>query len=220
MPETVLEVFPITDDASADISGQPSARRRCKRLVLVLQAAGGTPRNVSTESLSSVVTGGIVDRHPSGRRVDSGGQQGFGEKTVAKGDPAVHDVPRHDMLDMEGHVTGSLPRLDPSVVSRDKLTRRSEAFARGEWNDLLNASRLCVEQAATAQRSGGRRAGGEEKRRAQRALALIQMGVLSSVRQALEGATVAPGTVQTREALQDAFGDVFRVALHTLPIRS
>ena len=70
-----------------------------------------------------------------------------------------------------------------------------------EWNELLSASRSCDEQAATARRRGGRRAGDEEKRRALRALSLIQMGELSSARQALEGA--APGTEETREALQD-----------------
>ena len=73
------------------------------------------------------------------------------------------------------------------LICRDKLARRFEAFARGEWNELLNASRLCDEQAATARRRGGRRAGDEEKRRALRALALTQMGELSSARQALEG---------------------------------
>ena len=66
--------------------------------------------------------------------------------------------------------------------------------------DLLNASRLCDDHAATAQRRGGRRAGDEEKRRALRALALTQMGEMSSARQALEGAAVAPGTEETREA--------------------
>ena len=59
--------------------------------------------------------------------------------------------------------------------SRDKLARRLEAFAPGECNDLLNASRLCDDHAATARMRGGRRAGDEEKRRALRALALTQM---------------------------------------------
>ena len=77
------------------------------------------------------------------------------------------------------------------LISRDKLARRFEVFARGEWNELLSASRLCDEQATS------RRAGDEKKR----ALSLIQMGELSSARQALEGAAVAPGTEETREAL-------------------
>ena len=38
------------------------------------------------------------------------------------------------------------------IISRDKLARRFEVFARGEWNELLNASRLCDELAATARR--------------------------------------------------------------------
>ena len=89
------------------------------------------------------------------------------------------------------------------LIRRDKLARRLDAFARGEWNDLLDASRLCDDQAATARRRGGRRAGDEEKRRALKALALTQMGELSPARQALEGEAVAPGTEETRGALQD-----------------
>ena len=36
-------------------------------------------------------------------------------------------------------------------ISGDKLARRFETFARGEWNDLLNTSCLC-DQTATARR--------------------------------------------------------------------
>ena len=39
-PETVVDVFPMTDGASAEIR-QLSARRRCRRLVLVPQPPGG-----------------------------------------------------------------------------------------------------------------------------------------------------------------------------------
>ena len=89
------------------------------------------------------------------------------------------------------------------LISRDKLARRFGAFAFVEWNDMLSVSRLCNDQAATARRLGGRRAGDEEKRLLLLALALTQMGKLSSVRQALEGAAVAPSTEETHETLQD-----------------
>ena len=36
-------------------------------------------------------------------------------------------------------------------ISCDKLARRFEAFARGEWNDLLNTSGLC-DQAPTVRK--------------------------------------------------------------------
>ena len=64
-------------------------------------------------------------------------------------------------------------------ISRDKLARRFEVFARGEWNELLNANRVCDEQ-TTTKRRGSRRASDEEKRGALRALVLAQVGELSS----------------------------------------
>ena len=66
-----------------------------------------------------------------------------------------------------------------------KLSQRFELFARGDWMALLRASQLCDEQAAVARRRSLRRAGDD----------IEKMGELSSARQALEGASIAPGTV-------------------------
>ena len=72
-------------------------------------------------------------------------------------------------------------------------------FAHGQWAELLAASATCDEQAAT-----GRRVNGDDlERRAKRAELLVGMDELSSARQALEGAELAPGTNETLQMLSD-----------------
>ena len=101
-----------------------------------------------------------------------------------------------------------LPRCRPcrgENVHKEKLSKRFQDFSDGRWTELLAASRNCAEDASQAQRRKRRRHRPEEElgRRAARALALVQLGELSSGRQALEGASVANGTQQTLEALRD-----------------
>ena len=54
-PETVVDVFPMTDDAAVP---QPSPLPRCRRLVLVPQSPGGTP--VSIQDRHSDSTGNLA----------------------------------------------------------------------------------------------------------------------------------------------------------------
>ena len=68
---------------------------------------------------------------------------------------------------------------------------------------LLRASQFFDEQAAVARRRGRRRAGDDTEKRALRVLSLTQLGGLSSARQALEGASIAPGTEATQATLSN-----------------
>ena len=67
-------------------------------------------------------------------------------------------------------------------------------FGRGEWGQLLEASRNCDETAANSQDVDDVEMGSDVEKRALRAKLLVQIGELSSARQALEGAALAPGT--------------------------
>ena len=89
------------------------------------------------------------------------------------------------------------------LIPRAKLLDRFEMFIRGRWTDLLTTSEECCPQAAASRRRRTRRVEDEMKRRVDRADALVHMGELSSARQALEGATLAPGMEATLNALRD-----------------
>ena len=87
-------------------------------------------------------------------------------------------------------------------ISRDKLINRFDKFARGQWNDLIEAS-VCAEEAATASPRRRRRVDDNDaEKRALRALKFVQLGELSSGRQALEGAELAPGNAATLTQLR------------------
>ena len=73
-------------------------------------------------------------------------------------------------------------------ISRDKLIGRFDQFAAGHWGELINASHKCAQEAATAFRRRQRRSTDPDAHRARRALQFVQLGELSSGRQALEGA--------------------------------
>ena len=102
-----------------------------------------------------------------------------------------------------------LPRMllhrPPSggLISKEKLVGRFQIFARGEWIPLLRASATCDEQAARARHRKSHRDGDDVERRIMRAERLVELGDLSSARQALEGAAVAPGDQATLDKLQD-----------------
>ena len=77
----------------------------------------------------------------------------------------------------------------------------SRILHKGKWVELLRSSQCCDEQASVARRRVRRRVGDDVERRALRALSFTQIGELSSARQALEGAAIAPGTDTTRVML-------------------
>ena len=78
------------------------------------------------------------------------------------------------------------------LIPKEKLVQRFEAFGRGEWATLIEANRRCDEEAAVSRRRRRRRGFDELERRATRAEMLVGLGELSSARQALEGADLAP----------------------------
>ena len=88
------------------------------------------------------------------------------------------------------------------LIAKSKLVERFEKFNRGEWVQLIRASVECDEQAVVSRRRK-RRGGNDLEHRATRAFNLIQVGELSSARQALEGAEIAPGTEETLSKLTD-----------------
>ena len=88
------------------------------------------------------------------------------------------------------------------LISREKLVGRFQLFAQGQWAELMAASAVCDQQAGVGRRRRRRR-GDDLERRASRAEMLVTMGELSSARQALEGAELAPGTNETLQMLSD-----------------
>ena len=86
-------------------------------------------------------------------------------------------------------------------VPKSRLKERFLHFFLGRWVGLLCQSRVCAEQAAVASRRRRRRSSDDFQRRAERAHALVQLGELSAGRQALENASLAPGTDATFRAL-------------------
>ena len=89
------------------------------------------------------------------------------------------------------------------LISKEKLVGRFQMFARGEWILLLRASATCDEQAAKTRYRKCHRDGDDVERRIMRVGRLVELGELSSARQALEGAAVAPGDQATLDKLQD-----------------
>ena len=89
------------------------------------------------------------------------------------------------------------------LIPKSKLLGRFEAFSRGEFNVLLMSSEDCDKKAAVSRRRRHRTGGLDLERRALRAETLIQMGELSSARQALEGADLAKGDRRTLGLLTD-----------------
>ena len=89
-------------------------------------------------------------------------------------------------------------------IHKNKLAQRFDDFAAGKWMQLLHASRKCDEEASVAMHRKRRRdtQSIEMERRAARALSLVQMGELSSGRQALEGASLAPCSEETLNSLR------------------
>ena len=127
---------------------------------------------------------------------------------------ALHEATRsRDEVDQERgwKLFFMLPRMllhkapGSGSVSRNKLLERFDIFARGEWIQLVAASEACDDRSAIARRRRGRRQSQQDdiENRVARAETLVQMGELSSARQALEGASVAPGTNATLSALKD-----------------
>ena len=83
------------------------------------------------------------------------------------------------------------------------MESRIRLFQEGEWLSLLRDSAACSELAHTSAVRRRRRGQAEDAARASRALSLVQMGELSSARQALEGAPLAPGNLATLAILTD-----------------
>ena len=77
------------------------------------------------------------------------------------------------------------------LIPKSKLLERFEAFSRGDFAVLLMSSDACDQKAAVSRRRRHRTGRPDLERRTLRAETLIQMGGLSSARQALEGAELA-----------------------------
>ena len=80
-------------------------------------------------------------------------------------------------------------------IPKQKLLERFDMFNRGQWEALLAASCVCCTQAAVGRRRW-RTQSDNISGRVERAEALVHLGELSSARQVLEGAQLAPGSRQ------------------------
>ena len=90
------------------------------------------------------------------------------------------------------------------TMPKKRLEARFDRFARGQWSELLRESIEGSETAAYLRaRRSRRRPADDLVARAERAQALVMMGEISSDRQALSGAAVAPGTDHTLRLLTD-----------------
>ena len=73
------------------------------------------------------------------------------------------------------------------IIAKSSLVARFELFTRGQWDQLIRANEECDERSARSRQRQSRR--GRRNDLEARAEMLVQMGELSSARQALEGAT-------------------------------
>ena len=110
------------------------------------------------------------------------------------------------------HVVEGLPDVAKVIVAPPT---RGRCDIQGEVGDavrgwrlgwLLEASRICDEQAAQSRRRGRRRRQDDLELRVIRAERLVQVGELSSARQVLEGEALAPGNEATLRQVTDASG--------------
>ena len=77
-------------------------------------------------------------------------------------------------------------------------SERFEMFVSSQWDSVLEASRVCGDKAALARRRRTHRSDGNIRR----VDWVVHLGELSSARQALDGAQLAPGSRQTLEVLR------------------
>ena len=89
------------------------------------------------------------------------------------------------------------------LIPRKTIEERVALFQSGHWDVLVEMSLDASMQAATVRSRRKRRDLDSVEKRARRALRLVQLGEVSAGRQALEGASVAPGTNATLRAFQD-----------------
>ena len=102
---------------------------------------------------------------------------------------------------LPGMLLHGLP--DGGLNPKDKLVCLFQMFARGKWIPLLQESAVCDEKAASARHRKTRRGRDEIERRVTKAERLVELGELSSARQALERAAVALSNQATLDMLQD-----------------
>ena len=81
-------------------------------------------------------------------------------------------------------------------IPRKTIEERVALFQSGQWDVLVEMSMDASMQAATVRSRRKRRDLDSVEMRARRAFRLVQLGEVSAGRQALEGASVAPGTTQ------------------------
>ena len=88
------------------------------------------------------------------------------------------------------------------LVPRSTIEERLRLFVEGRWADLVNESiQSALLGSEAARRKRRRKEDDDVARRAARVEKLVSVGELSAVRQALEGASVAPGTLRTLREL-------------------
>ena len=87
-------------------------------------------------------------------------------------------------------------------IPKEELLSRLDRFQRGEWQQLLAESHVTARQSREV-RAAGLRAQPTLEAKAARAQAYIELGEVSSARQALVGGEIAPGNGATLQQLRD-----------------
>ena len=85
-------------------------------------------------------------------------------------------------------------------VGRDELSHRFDKFARGQWATMLQEAQVASRQEGQAQRL---RTEDTPGRRAEAACQKVKLGEVSRARMCLTGASLAPGTEETYDAMQN-----------------
>ena len=88
------------------------------------------------------------------------------------------------------------------LIPKQRLLDRFSLFSTGSWTELLIQSRVHAEAARTGSIRRRRSHVDTQQRRAERAQTLVLMGEVSAGRQALDGASLAPGKQETLEQLR------------------
>ena len=219
-----VQVFPMTDDAAVQVFVE-TPRRRLSRRVFLNPEIQDTPRSIQDrqsdesvsdrESSTSIMGAKEVSGEDEFRDVDDEptmAERAFPGLAMRVGFFSLDDVNVEDLFRRRACVMKSVPKF-PRVSFRTVLriafreasstdASRFDKFSRCEWLDLLEARSRCAEEASTTSRRRRRREVDVEEKRAAKALALVQIGKLSSARQAFEGADLAPGSDATLQKLR------------------
>ena len=236
----LLQLTSMLSDGARDVSGSNTRSAPCptRRLTLVGVRPGSTIHAVEQSTTFGAETSEVASNF------EDEGSNASGEEDAEV--PIVEEVPpvrpsvgvqragfelldQWDLLELFSHrasVMRTIPQIFVGFIPHcdEGGTRRDHSRSAGEERSpaRTQASVMCVGEAATASRRCQWRVDDNDaERRPLRALKFVQLGELSSGRQALEGAELAPGNAEAecsqRTSAQPSHGS-FHFQLGTRPL--